>query len=194
GGDAGGEGRQNRNVCWKAAPKLGGCPQGEKSFGGRAPRPRGGGVPPQAQPLQRSVFPRRSQKAAGRNIHHTIDKHRLMIVWTADRQIAVGQAGCAHQRGLLGLAACAVEPNAFVAAKGAQAKFATHRQVSCIELVARKYDACKLDPETGGGGPRSLEVGAKGLNISPLFQAVEMREGMRADLLGRVVENPLDER
>src|SRR5262245_37828291 len=152
------------------------------------------GDSPQAQPLQRRALSHRSQKAAGRNIHHTIDKHRLMIVWTADRQIAVGQAGCAHQRGLLGLAACAVEPNAFVAAKGTQAKFATHRQMRRIDVVARKYDACKLDPTTGGGGPCSLEVGAKGLDISPLFQAVKMREGMRADLLGRVVENPLDER
>src|SRR5262245_34238406 len=117
-----------------------------------------------------------------------------MIVRTADRQVAVGQAGCANERGLLELPACAVEPNAFVAAKGTQAKFATHRQISRINLVARKYDACKLDPETRRGGPCSLEVCAKRLDVPPLFQAVEMREGVRADLLGRVVENPLDER
>src|SRR5262245_36885170 len=117
-----------------------------------------------------------------------------MIVRTADRQVAVGQAGCANESGLLGLAACAVEPDTFVAAKGSQAKFATDRQMGWIDLVARKYDACKLDPETRGGGPRGLEVGAKGLDVSPLFQAVEMREGVRADLLGRMVENPLDER
>src|SRR5215831_17484768 len=66
--------------------------------------------------------------------------------------------------------------------------------MSRFDLVARKYDACKLDPETRRGGPCSLEVGAKRLDVSPLFQAVEMREGVRADLLGRVVENPLDER
>src|SRR5262245_10428696 len=117
-----------------------------------------------------------------------------MIVRTADRQVAVGQAGCANEWGLLGLAACAVEPNTFAAAKGSQAKFARHRQMSRLDLVARKYDACKLDPETRSGGPRGLEVGAKRLDVSPLFQAVEMREGVRADLLGRVVENPLDER
>src|SRR5262249_18508560 len=117
-----------------------------------------------------------------------------MIVRTADRQVTVGQAGWANERGLLGRAACAVEPNTFVATKGSQAKFATHRQMSRIDLVARKYDACKLDPETRSGGPRGLEVGTKRLDVSPLFQAVEMREGVRADLLGREVENQLDER
>src|SRR5262245_66027378 len=66
--------------------------------------------------------------------------------------------------------------------------------MSRFDLVARKYDACKLDPETRRGGPCSLEVGAKRLDVSPFFQAVEMREGMRADLLGRVLEYPLDQR
>src|SRR5262249_56533440 len=113
-------------------------------------------------------------------IEQAMDKRGLVMVWTADREIAVGQAGSTHERGLLGLAACAMEPNVFVATKGTQAKFATDRQMSRSDLIARKHDACKLDPETRGDGPRSLEVGAKGFDVAPLFQAVEMREGMRA--------------
>src|SRR5262245_29921347 len=62
------------------------------------------------------------------------------------------------------------------------------------DLIARKNNACKLDPETRGGCARRLEVGAKRLDVAPLLQAIEMREGMRSDFLGRVVENPLDER
>src|SRR5690349_1575267 len=63
-----------------------------------------------------------------------------------------------------------------------------------IDLVARKHDACKLDPETRGSCVRRLEVGAKRLDVASLLQAIEMREGMRSDFLGRMVENPLDER
>src|SRR6266545_1734204 len=63
-----------------------------------------------------------------------------------------------------------------------------------IDLVARKHDARKLDPKTPSGGARSLEIGAKGLDIAPLLQAIEMRERMRADLLGWVVEDSPDER
>ena|SRR5436305_2459936 len=62
-----------------------------------------------------------------------------------------------------------------------------------IDLVAGKNNTCKLDPETRGGRARRLEVGAKCLDVAPLLQAIEMREGMRSDFLGRVVENPLDE-
>src|SRR5690242_15062597 len=152
----------------------------------------GRGDPPQAQALQDGTFSYWPQKAAGGKIDHPIDKNRLVIVRTGDRQIAVGQPGCAHERALLRLAPCAVEPDAFVAAKGTQAEFATHRQMS--DLVARKHDACELDPETSGDGPRSFEVGPEGRDVAPLFQAVEMREGMGADLLGWMVENPLDER
>ena len=65
-----------------------------------------------------------AKKAAGRNIDEAVDQRRLMIVWTPDRQIAVGQAACAHGKGLLRTAACTVEPDAFVAAKGTQAKAA----------------------------------------------------------------------
>src|SRR5262245_13633954 len=116
-----------------------------------------------------------------------------MIVRAANRQVTVGQAEGAHEMCLLCLTACPVEPTALVAAKGTQAKFATHRQMRPIDLVARKHDACKLDPETRSDGSRSLEVGAKGLDVASLFQAVEMREGVRADLMGWMVENPLDE-
>src|SRR5262245_37602288 len=62
------------------------------------------------------------------------------------------------------------------------------------DLVAWKHDACELDPETSSDRPRSFEVGPEGRDVAPLFQAVEMREGMGADLLGWMVENPLDER
>src|SRR5215470_10886267 len=159
-----------------------------------APRRRfhGRGDPLQAQALQHGIFSDWPQKAAGGNIDHAINKRRLMIVWTANWEIAVGQTACAHERRLLRRAPCAVEPDAFVAAKGTQAQFATHRQMS--DLVAREHDARELDPETSGGGPRSLEVGPEGRDIAPVFQAVEMREGMGADLLGWMVENPLDER
>src|SRR5262249_830443 len=51
-----------------------------------------------------------------------------------------------------------------------------------------------LAPATRGGNLRSIEVGPEGRDVAPLFQAVEMREGMGADLLGWMVENPLDER
>src|SRR5262249_29605449 len=152
-------------------------------------RLHGRGDLPQAQALQCGSFSHRSQKAAGRNIDHSIDKHRLVVVWNADRAKTAGQAGSTRERGLSRMAAWGMEPNVFVATKGTQAKFATDRQMSRSDLIARKHDACKLDPETRGDGPRSLEVGAKGFDVAPLFQAVEMREGMRADLLGRVVEN-----
>src|SRR5262249_39319111 len=112
--------------------------------------------PLQAQALQHGTFSDRSQKAAGGNIDHAIDERGLVIVWTADWEIAVGQTACAHERRLLRLAPCAVEPDAFVAAKGTQAQFATHRQMS--DLVARKHDACELDPETCCGGPGRLQV------------------------------------
>src|SRR5262249_1490943 len=148
--------------------------------------------PLQAQALQHGTFSNWSQKAAGGKIDQAIGKRRLVIVWTADWKITVGQAACAHERALLRLAPCAVEPDAFVAAKGTQAEFATDRQMS--DLVARKHDACELDPETSGDGPRSFEVGPEGRDVAPLFQAIEMRDGMGADVLGWMVENPLDER
>src|SRR5260370_18700320 len=152
----------------------------------------GRGDPLQAQALQHGTVSNWSQKAAGGNIDHAIDKRRLVIVWTADGEITVSQAACAHERALLRLAPCAVEPNAFVAAKGTQAQFATHRQMS--DLVAREHDACERDPETSGDRPRSSEAGPERRDVAPLFQAIEMREGMGADLLGWMVENPLDER
>src|SRR5262249_54815340 len=145
--------------------------------------------PLQAQALQHGTFSDRSQKAAGGNIDHAIDERGLVIVWTADWEIAVGQTACPDHERLLRHRPPAVEPDAFVAAKGTQAQFATHRQMS--DLIARKHDARELDPETSGGDLRSLEVGPEGRDVAPLFQAVEMREGMGADLLGWMVENPL---
>src|SRR6516164_9176119 len=104
-----------------------------------APRRRFHGRGDPLQALQHGTFSDWSQKAAGGNIDHAIDKRRFVIVWTANWEIAVGQAACAHERRLLRLAPCAVEPDAFVAAKGTQAQFATHRQMS--DLIARKHDA-----------------------------------------------------
>jgi len=75
-----------------------------------------------------------------------------------------------------------VEPDPLVAAEGAQAEFAAHRQVGGTDLVARKHDACKVDAELSGGGARRLEIGAKGLGTAAIFQAIEMRECMGADL------------
>ena len=115
-----------------------------------------------------------------------------MIVGAADRQVAVSQAGCAHEAGLLALPAAAVEPNALIAAERAQAEFAADRQMSRMDLVARKHDARKLDPERSSSGARSLEIGAKGFHVAPVFQAIEMREGMRADLLCWIVEDSPD--
>src|SRR5512132_1805565 len=136
----------------------------------------GRGDPPQAHALQHGTSAHRPQKAAGWNVDHAIDEGRLMIMWTSDRQIAIDQAGCAHEAGLLAFPAASVEPNAFIAAESAQPEFATDRQMSPMDLVARKHDACKFDPDKLGGGPRSFEIGAKGLDIAPLFQAIEMRE------------------
>src|SRR6201993_3032954 len=152
----------------------------------------GRGDPLQAQALQHGTVSNWSQKTAGGNIDHAIDKRRLVIVWTADGEITVGQAACAHEKALLRLAPSAVEPDAFVAAKGTQAQFATHPQMS--NLVARKHDACELDPEASGNGPRSFKVGPERRDVASLFQAIEMREGMGADLLGWMVEDPLDQR
>src|SRR5258707_6125461 len=63
-----------------------------------------------------------------------------------------------------------------------------------MDLVTRKYDACKVDPQSLGRGARGLKIGTKGLRIPSLFQTIEMREGMSADLLGRIVEDSLDQR
>src|SRR5258707_11899361 len=90
----------------------------------------GRGDPLQAQALQHGTVSNWSQKAAGGNIDHAIDKRRLVIVWTADGEITVSQAACAHERALLRLAPFAVETNALVAAKGPQAQLPTHRQIS----------------------------------------------------------------
>src|SRR6184192_2689089 len=164
-----------------------------KKFSAPGRRLHGRGDPPQAQALQHRTSLHRPQKTAGRNIYHAVDECRLMIMRTGDRQIAIDQSGCAHERVLFGLAAGSVEPYTLVAAEGTQAKFATDRQMSRADLVARKHDACELDPEKPRGVLRSLEVGAKGLNITTLLQAIEMREGMRADLLSRVIEDSPDE-
>src|SRR5436309_11834928 len=117
-----------------------------------------------------------------------------MLMRPADRQITVGQTGCAHEAGLLAFTAASMEPNAFIAAEGAQAEFATHRQMSRMDLVARKHDACKLDPERLGCGTRGRKISAKGIHSAALFQAIEMREGVCADFLGRVVEDLPDQR
>jgi hypothetical protein len=61
------------------------------------------------------------------------------------------------------------------------------------DLVARKYDTCKADPKMSRGGPRRLEIGAKRVSTAALLQAIEMREGMRTDLLAGVSENSPDE-
>src|SRR5262249_4908948 len=187
-------GAQKGEVCLQVGTEVVRMPPEVKEFPALGRRLHGRGDPPQSQALQRGAFCRRSEEAASRNIDEAVDNHRLMIVWTPDRQIAVGQAACAHGKGLLRAAARTVEPDTFVAAQGTQAKVATDRQMRRIDLVARKNNACKLDPETRGGRARRLEVGAKRLDVAPLLQAIEMREGMRSDFLGRVVENPLDER
>src|SRR6266516_3845273 len=147
---------------------------------------------PQAQTLQDGALSHRPQKTAGRHIDHAIDECWLVTVSAADRQIAIEQAGGAHEMRLLGFAAGPVEPNALVSAESPQTEFPTDRQMG--DLVARKRDACKFDPECPGGAPRGLEIGAKGLNVASLFQAIEMREGVRADLLGRVVQDSPNER
>src|SRR5262245_25179550 len=90
----------------------------------------GRGDPPQAQALQRGILSHRPQKTASWNIDHAIDECRLMNMRPPDRQVAVGQAGCAHKAGLFEFAAASVEPNAFIAAERAQAKFATDQQMS----------------------------------------------------------------
>src|SRR5262245_53760843 len=119
------DGAQKGEVCLQVGTEIVRMPPEVKNSTAPSRRLHGRGDSPQAQALQRGAFSRRSKKAAGRNIDQAIDKRRLMIVWTADRQIAVRQAGCAHDKGLLRPAARAVEPDAFVAAKGAQAEFAT---------------------------------------------------------------------
>src|SRR5258706_5957524 len=99
----------------------------------------GRGDPLQAQALQRGTVSNRSQKAAGGNIDHAIDKRRLVIVWTADGEITVGQAACAHERALLRLAPCAVGTNAVRSAKSTPGQIATHPQMS--DLGSRGHDA-----------------------------------------------------
>src|SRR5260370_34970837 len=112
----------------------------------------GRGDPLQAQALQHGTVSNWSQKAAGGNIDHAIDKRRLVIVWTADGEITVSQAACAHERALLPLAPCAGEPNAFLAAKGTQAPSATHRRMSAS--LWREHAACQLDPGTSASARR----------------------------------------
>src|SRR5258708_13717551 len=63
-----------------------------------------------------------------------------------------------------------------------------------MEVVTRKYDACTVAPQSLGRGASGLKIGTKGLRIPSLFQTIEMREGMSADLLGRIVEDSLDQR
>src|SRR5260370_21296438 len=106
----------------------------------------GRGDPLEAQALQHGTVSNWSQKAAGGNIDHAIDKRRLVIVWTADGGITVSQAACRHERGLVRLAPCAVAPNAVSAAKGTQAQLATHRQSS--DLVPREHDPSQLALDT----------------------------------------------
>src|SRR5947208_2053011 len=131
----------------------------------------GRGNPSQAQVLQQRTSPDRPQKAAGRDVDHAVDECRLMIMGAADRQIAVKQPGRAHEMRLLDLAAGSLEPNALVSAESPQANFPTDRQMSRSNLVARKSDACNLDAERRGGGPRGFEIGAKSRDITSLFQA-----------------------
>src|SRR2546425_12889925 len=100
----------------------------------------GRGDPLQAQALQHGTVSNWSQKAAGGNIDHAIDKRRLGIVWTADGEITVSQAACAHERGLLRLAPGAGGPNTVVAPKGTQAPFAKQRQMS--DLGTREHESC----------------------------------------------------
>src|SRR5204863_6569808 len=120
-------GAQKGEVCLQVGTEVVRMPPEVKEFSALGRRLHGRGDPPQAQALQRGAFCRRSKKAAGRNVDEAIDKRRLMIVWTPDRQIAVGQAACAHGKALLRAASRTVEPNTFVAAKGPQAKVATDR-------------------------------------------------------------------
>src|SRR5207245_10377100 len=87
----------------------------------------GRGDPLQAQALQHGTVSNWSQKAAGGNIDHAIDKRRLVIVWTADGEITVSQAACAHERARLRPVPCAVAPAGLVAAKGPKPAFSTQR-------------------------------------------------------------------
>src|SRR5919197_1788313 len=134
------------------------------------------------------------QKTAGRDVDQAVDDCRLMLRGAADRQVTVKQSRRAHEMRLLGLAAGSMEPSTLVSAESPQAEFATDRQVSRSNLVARKDDACELDTERPGGGPRGFEIGAKGLDVASLFQAIEMRNGVRPDLLAREIQDSPDQR
>src|SRR5262249_61444025 len=82
----------------------------------------------QAQALQHGTFSDRSQKTAGGNIDHAIDKRRLVIVWTANWEIAVGQAAWAHERGLLPRAPRGGGPRAAFSAQGRRSQLAPTSQ------------------------------------------------------------------
>src|SRR5215510_774525 len=154
----------------------------------------GRGDAPQPQALQRGIARDRPQEAAGGHIDHAAVERRLVIVRTSDRQVAVEEPRAAHEQILLAVAACCMEPDALVAAERPQSELAANRQMLRADLIARKHDARELDAESRGRRSRSLEVGAEGLDVAALLQAIEVRERVRADLLARTAENPPDQR
>ncbi|MEA2970306.1 MAG: hypothetical protein QOE78_3567 [Alphaproteobacteria bacterium] len=153
----------------------------------------GRGDAPQAQTLQRGIPAHGSQETARRDIDQAADKRRLPVVRAGQRQVAVGQTAPTHEQVLLTIATGSVKPGLLVTSEGTQAEFAADGQMHRTDLVARKYDACKADPEMSCGDARRLEVGAKGVSTAALLQAIEMREGMSTDLLGGVSENSPDQ-
>src|SRR3954471_16293364 len=153
----------------------------------------GRGDAPQAQTLQRGIPAHGSQETARRGGDQAADKRRLPVVRAGQRQVAVGQTASTHEQVLLAIATGSVKPGLLVASEGTQAEFAADGQVDGADLVAWKYDACKADPEMSRSDARRLEIGAKGVSTAALLQAIEMREGMSADLLGGISENSRDE-
>src|SRR5215471_13236357 len=61
-------------------------------------------------------------------------------------------------------------------------------------LVAWKGDAGKRNAERAGSGSRGLEIRAKSLDVASPFQAIEMRKGVRPDLLARAIQDFPDQR
>src|SRR3954453_21473341 len=152
----------------------------------------GRGDAPQAQTLQPEIPAHGSQEPTRRDIDQAADKRRLPVVRAGQRQVAVGQTASTHEQILLAIATGSVKPGLLVTSEGTQAEFAADGQMAGTDLVARKYDACKADPEMSRGDARRLEIGAKGVSTAALLQAIEMREGMGTDLLGGVSENAPD--
>src|SRR5262249_3032878 len=135
---------------------------------------------------------RRTQEPAARHVDQSLDYHRIAIVGTTERNIAVGQSKRAPHQRLILVAAGAVEPDALVAAKGPQAKIAADGEMREGGLIAGKCDAGKVNPSARRGSTGCFHIRPESFGVAARFKTVEMREGMRTNLLARAIHDALD--